>query len=76
MGLGMKWVVRYVAGLGCTTLLKGGAAGRMQLELEGEAGTMNWTSLRSLTVWRGVGDRGHHQGNGEGSTGAGAGGGM
>ena len=76
MGLGMRWVVRFVAGLPCTTLWKGGAAGRRQLELEGEGGTMNWASLQlpSLIAWRHVADRGHR--NGKGSTGAGAGGEM
>ena len=34
----MRWVVRYVAGLPCTTLWKGGAAGRRQLEPEGGGG--------------------------------------
>ena len=71
MVLWLKWVVRYVAGLGCTTLLKGGAGGRRQLEVEEEGGTM-----QSLSAWRHLGGRGHHHGYDKGSTGAEARGGM
>ena len=74
----MKRIVRYFAGLGSTTLVQGGAEGRIRLEEEGEGGTMKWRSveLHSLTAQRHASVCGHHHSNGEGSTGVGARGGR